>query len=108
LITHPQRLPWYESNVKKHNLTYRTLSHIQKEKESFVLIILEHEKLHGDLNVHKEMKKIKVMMTWIPFISQFKNLHHYVIIQPFNMTSLCQHYKDINNDHNFQMSHIYY
>ncbi len=71
MILHSQRLSWYESNVKKHDLTYRTLSHIQKEKESFVLIILEHEKFHGDLNVHKEMTKIKAIMTWIPFISQF-------------------------------------
>ncbi len=23
-----------------------------------------------------------------------------------NTTSLCQHYEDINHDHNFQMSHI--
>jgi hypothetical protein len=61
-----------------------------KKIKSFVLILLEHENFDGDLYVHKEMKKLKAMMTWIPFFSQFKNLHHYVIIQPLNMISLCQ------------------
>ncbi len=55
------------------------------------------------------MNKLKTIMTWIPFISQFKNLHNFhVIIQVLNRTSLSQHYKDINHDHNFQMFHILY
>ncbi len=43
----------------------------------------------------------------IPLIPYFKNLHDYfVIIYILNTTSLRQHYKDINHDHNFQMFHI--
>jgi hypothetical protein len=55
------------------------------------------------------MNKLKTIVTWIPFISQLKNLHtSHVIIQVLNTTFLCQHYKDINHDHNFQMFHILY
>jgi hypothetical protein len=39
--------------------------------------------------------------------SSTKNLHNtHVIIQTLNTTSLRQHYKNINHDHNLQMSHI--
>ncbi len=42
-----------------------------------------------------------------PLILQLKNLHNFhVIIQALNTTSLCQHYEDINHDHNLQMFHI--
>jgi hypothetical protein len=58
--------------------------------------------------MYMKNEKIKSNDDLIPFIFQFKNLHRYVIIQPLNMTSLYQHYKDINHDHSFQMSHIYY
>ncbi len=54
------------------------------------------------------MKRLKANVTWIPFIPQSKNLHHFhVIIQASNTTSLCQHYEDINHDHNLQMFHIW-
>jgi hypothetical protein len=57
--------------------------------------------------IHVEMNRLKTIATWIPLIPQFKNLHYFhVIIQVLNTTSLCQHYKDINYDHNLQMSHI--
>jgi hypothetical protein len=53
------------------------------------------------------MNKLKIIPTWIPFILQFENLcNTYVIIQAFNTISLHQHYKDVNHDYNFQMSHI--
>jgi hypothetical protein len=46
--------------------------------------------------------------TWIPLIPQFKNLHNFhVIIQTLNTTYLCQHYENINHDHNHQMYHIF-
>ncbi len=39
--------------------------------------------------------------------SLIKNLHNsHVIIQALNTTFLCQHYENINHDHNLQMSHI--
>ncbi len=57
--------------------------------------------------VHVEMNKLKTITTWIPLIPQFKNLHNsHVIIQALNPTFVHQHYKDINHDHNLQMSHI--
>jgi hypothetical protein len=57
--------------------------------------------------VHIEMNRLKIITTWIPLIPQLKNLHNFhVIIQALNTTSLCYHYEDINNDHNFQMFHI--
>jgi hypothetical protein len=43
----------------------------------------------------------------MPLILQFKNLHNFhVIIQTLNTTSLCQHYENMNHDHNLQMFHI--
>jgi hypothetical protein len=53
------------------------------------------------------MNRLKIIATWIPLILQLKNLHNFhVIIQALNTTLLCQHYEDINRDHNLQMSHI--
>jgi hypothetical protein len=57
--------------------------------------------------VHIKMNRLKTIANWIPLIPQFKNLHNFhVIIQVLNTTSLHQHYKDINHDHNLQMSYI--
>jgi len=53
------------------------------------------------------MNRLRTFVTWIPLILQLKNLHNsHVITQALNTTSLCQHYEDINHDHNFQMFHI--
>ncbi len=53
------------------------------------------------------MNRLKTIATWIPLIYQLKKVHNFhVIIQALNITSLCQHYKNINHDHNLQMSHI--
>ncbi len=53
------------------------------------------------------MNRLKKIAIWIPLILQFKKLHNFhVIIQSLNTTSLCQHYEDINHDHNLQMPHI--
>ncbi len=53
------------------------------------------------------MNRLKTIATWIPLIPQLKSLYNFhVIIQALNTTSLCQHYKDINHDHNLQMSNI--
>jgi hypothetical protein len=43
----------------------------------------------------------------MPLIPQLKNLHNFhAITQALNTTSLYQHYKEINHDHNLQMFHI--
>jgi hypothetical protein len=53
------------------------------------------------------MNRLKIIATWIPLLFKLKNFHNYhVIIPTLNMTSLHQHYKDINHDHNLQMFHI--
>jgi hypothetical protein len=53
------------------------------------------------------MNRLKTIATLIPIIPQLKNLHNsHVIIQALNTTFLRQHYKNINHDHNLQMSHI--
>jgi hypothetical protein len=63
--------------------------------------------MYVDRKVNVKMNRLKTITTWIPLILQLKNLHNFhVIIQSLNITSLCQHYEDINHDHNFQMSHI--
>ncbi len=60
-----------------------------------------------DPRVHVKMNSLKTIAIWIPLIPQLKNLHNsHVIIQALNTTFLRQHYKNINHDHNFQMSHI--
>jgi len=53
------------------------------------------------------MNGLKTIGTWIPLIPQLKKLYiFHVIIHALNITSLCQHYEDINHDHNFQVFHI--
>ncbi len=90
------------TNVKKYGLTYTTLSHIQTKEKLFLLVLLEHEIFYVDPRIHVEMNRLKTIATWIPLILQIKNLHNsHVIIQTLNTTSLCQHYEDINHDHNF-------
>jgi hypothetical protein len=95
------------TNIKKHGLTYTTLSHIQTKEKLFLLAPLQHEFFYVDPRIHVEMNRLKTITTWMPLIPQFQNLHNFhVIIQALNITSLCQHYKDINHDHNLQMFHI--
>jgi len=60
-----------------------------------------------DPRVHIETNGLKTIGTWISLILQLKSLHNFhAIIHALNTTSLCQHYKDINHDHNFQVLHI--
>jgi hypothetical protein len=60
-----------------------------------------------DSKVHIKMNRLRTIVTWIPLTLQLKNLHNsHVITQALNTIFLCQHYEDINHDHNFQMSHI--
>jgi len=94
-------------NIKKNGLTYLTLSHIQIKEKLFLLAPFQHENLYVDPRVHIQMNRLKTVATWIPLIFQFKNLHNsHVIIQALNTTLLCQHYENINHDHNLKMSHI--
>ncbi len=72
-----------------------------------MLAPFQHENLYVDPRVHIQMNRLKTVATWIPLIFQFKNLHNsHVIIQALNTTLLCQHYENINHDHNLKMSHI--
>jgi hypothetical protein len=74
-----------------------------------LLIPLQHEKFYVDPRIHIEVNRLKTIATWISLILQLKNLHNFhVIIQPLNTILLCQHYKDINHDHNLQLFHILY
>ncbi len=95
------------TNVKKYGLTYTTLSHIWTKEKLVLLTPLQHENFYVDPRVHLKINRLKTIAIWIPVSPQSKNLHNsHVIIQALNTTSLHQHYKDINYDHNFQMSHI--
>ncbi len=72
-----------------------------------MLTPLQHEIFYVDPRVDIEMNRLKTIVTWRPLIPQFKNLHNsHVIIQALNITSLCQHYEDINHEHNLQMFYI--
>jgi hypothetical protein len=54
-----------------------------------------------------QMKRLKIIATWIPFIIQFNKLSFsHVIISTLNTIFFCQHYENINHDHNIQMSHL--
>jgi hypothetical protein len=65
-----------------------------------LLIPFQHENFYVDPRIHIEMNKLKTIATWIPLIPQLKNLHNsHVIIQTLNITSLRQHYDNINHDH---------
>jgi len=68
-----------------------------------LLIPLQHESFYVDLRVHVVENNCNLDI----INSSIKNLDNsHVIIQALNTTYLRQHYKDINYDHNFQMSHI--
>ncbi len=54
-----------------------------------------------DPRVHIKMNRLKTITTWTPLILQLKNLHNFHVI-----IMLCQHYEDINHDHNLQVSHV--
>ncbi len=72
-----------------------------------MLAPFQYEIIYVDPRVHVKMNRLKTITTWIPLILQLKNLHNsHVIIEVLNTTSLCQHYENINHDHNLQMSHI--
>jgi hypothetical protein len=95
------------TNVKKHGLTYITLSHIRTKEKLILLALFQHEIFYVDPKVHVEMNRLKTIATWIPLIPQLKNLHNFhVIIQTLNTTFSRKHFEDINHDHNLQMSHI--
>ncbi len=76
-------------NVKKHGLTYTTLSRIRTKEKVFLLAPLQHEFFNVDPRIHVQMNRLKTIATWIPLILQLKNLH--LIIQVLNTTSLRQH-----------------
>ncbi len=88
------------TNVRKHGLTYITSSHIQTKEKLILLAPLQLEFLYVNPRIHVEMNILKTIATWIPLTLQLRNLHNNVIIQALNTTSLHQHYKDINHDHN--------
>jgi len=73
-----------------------------------LLTPFQHENVYVDTRIHMEMNRLKTIATWILLNFQFKNLHNFhVIIQALNTTSLCQHFEDINHDHDLQMSNIF-
>jgi hypothetical protein len=95
------------TNVKKHGLTYITLSCIRTKEKLFLLAPFQHEFFYVDPRIHVKMDRLKTIAIWIPLFPWLKNLHNFhVIIQTLNTISLHQHYKDINHDHNFQMFHV--
>ncbi len=72
-----------------------------------MLIPFQHENFDVDPRILIKLNRLKTIATWTPLILQLKNLHNFhVTIQALKTNSLCQHYEDINHDHNFQMSHI--
>jgi len=89
--------------LKKHGLTYTTLSHIWTKENLFLLIPFQHEIFDVDPRILIKLNRLKTIATWTPLILQLKNLHNFhVIIQALKTNSLCKHYEDINHDHNFQ------
>jgi len=73
------------NNIKKHGLTYTILSYIQTKEKLFLLIPLQHEVFYVDLRVHVKMNRLKTIVTWIPSILQYENVHKFhVIIQALN------------------------
>jgi hypothetical protein len=75
----------------------------------FLLGPLQHEFFYVNPKIHIEMNRLKTIATWKPLIPQIKKLHNFhVIIQALNIIFLCQHYEDINHDHNLQISHVLY
>ncbi len=56
------------TNIKKHWLTYTTLSHIQEKEKLFLLTPLQHEIFNVDLKIHIEMNRLKTIATWILLI----------------------------------------
>jgi len=56
------------TNIKKHGLTYTTLSHIQTKENLFLLTFLQHEIFYANPKAHVKMNRLKTIATWIPLI----------------------------------------
>jgi hypothetical protein len=56
------------TNVRKHGLTYTSLSRIQTKEKLFLLVLFQHEFFYVDPKVHVEMNRLKTIATWIPLI----------------------------------------
>ncbi len=72
-----------------------------------MLAPFQHENFYVDPKVHIKMNRLKTIATWKPLILQLENLNNFhVIIQALSTSCLCQHYENINHDHNLEMFHI--
>jgi hypothetical protein len=93
--------------LKKHGLSYITLSCNWTKEQIYLLTPLQHQNFHIDQCVVEEMNKLKTFANWTTFVPQLKKLYHsHVIIQALNTIFLRQHYQDVNHDHNLQVSHV--
>jgi hypothetical protein len=63
------------TKIKKHGLTYITLSCIRTKEKLFLLALLQHEFFNVNPRLHVETHRLKTIATWIPLIPQLKNLH---------------------------------
>jgi hypothetical protein len=93
--------------LKKHGLSYIIFSRIQTKEWLYLLTPLQHQNFHIDQCVVEKMNRLKTFANWTTFVPQLQNFYHlHVIIQALNTNSLWQHYRDINHDHNLQVSHV--
>jgi len=51
------------TNVKKHGLTYITLSHIRTKEKQFLLNPFQHEIFYVDPRIHVELNRLKTITT---------------------------------------------
>ncbi len=71
-----------------------------------MLTLLQRDFFYVDPIIHIGTNRLKIITICIPLIPHLKNLYNLHNIQALNIIFLCQHYEDINHDHNLQMSHI--
>jgi hypothetical protein len=59
---------FYHTNIKKHGLTYITLSSNQTKEKLFLLAPLQYEFFYVDPRIHVKMNRLKIIATWIILI----------------------------------------
>jgi hypothetical protein len=80
---HLDELAFDHTNVKKHGLSYITLSYIQTKERLYLLIPLQHQNFHIDQCVVKEMNRLETFANRTTFVPQLKTfIIHMLLYKP--------------------------
>jgi hypothetical protein len=64
------KLTFDPTNVRKHGLSYTTLSHIRIKEGLYLLPPPQHQNFHIDQRVIEKMNRLKTFANWTTFVPQ--------------------------------------